>query len=305
MLMGLGVALVASACSSSTADNASSDSSSTAEYLDEVRDVEDEYASSFDDIHEATTQSYATRDVLFGAVEDAGFGQAAERALSRAKDSSPPPELAKDHDNWIQYRSVIEDISEADFEQALENRNLQELLAILTILEQEYGSFLTNANREFCLAAAIDSDLCIAGDDLPGDDYGQRIHEILRLNKLRTFGLFTFPPDMSPDERATRLGEVQPRIESSLKSAGEAMAQITPPDEFAADHAAYVRFFEEQYGVAGAITTANADGDDARVLELFAESGVVADRLAQAESSGFARISAPFRAGDFTNRGDG
>lgn len=305
MLMGVGVALVASACSSATADSASSDSSNTVEYLDEVHDIEDEYASGFDDIREATTQSYATRDVLFAAVEDAGFGQAAEKALSRAMAASPPPDLTGDHDIWIQYRSAIEDISEDDFERAIKNRNLQELIAILTIVEQEYGSFLTIAGREFCLAASIDPDLCTAGDDLPGGEYGQRIHEILRLNKLRSFGLFTFPPDMSAEERSVRLGEVQPRIESSLKSAGEAMAQITPPDEFAADHAAFLRYFEEQYGVAEAITKANADGNDALVLELFTESGVVAGRLAQGESSGFARISAPFRATDLTNRGPG
>lgn len=305
MLTGLGIALFASACSSATAEGSSVDPSTAAEYLAEVREIEGEYASGFADIREATTQSYATRNVLFGAVEDAGFAEAAERALSRAAATSPPPGLTRDHDTWIQYRSAIENISEDDYGQAIENGNLQELLAILTTFEQQYGSLLANTGREFCLAASIDPDLCTAGDDLPGDEYGQRIHEILRQNKLRSFGLFTFPDDMSAEERSVRLGEVQPRIESSLKAAGDAMAQITPPDEFAADHAAFLRYFEEQYGVAGAITKANAEGDDGRVLELFRESGVVAGRVAQAESSGFARISAPFRADDFTNRGTG
>jgi hypothetical protein len=302
LFLGLGVALIASACSSSSSEGASADTQNAAAYLAEVREIEDDYAAGFELIGSATSESYATRGVLFGAAEDAGFGIAAQEALNRAKATSPPPELTGDHDKWIQYRSSIEDISETTFEQALNNQNLQELVGVLTVIEQEYGSFLANAGREFCLAATFDADLCIASDDLPGGQYGQRVHEILRLNRLRVSGLFTFPVAMSPEERSIRLGEVQPRIESSLKSAGEAMAQIVPPDEFATEHAAFVRYFEEQYATAGAITKANAEGDDTEVLSLFGESGVVANRLSDALSPAFSPIAAPFFAGQFTDR---
>lgn len=297
LFLGLGVALFASACSSGSPDAAT--------YLTEVGDIEDAYADGFNNIVRATTESYATRGVLFDAVGTSGFGAAAEEALSRAKAISPPASLTRDHDNWIRYRSTIENISEIEFDQALENQDLQELVGILTIVEQEYGAFLTNVGREFCLAATIDIDLCRAGDDLPGGQYGQRVHEILRVNRLRLFGLFTFPPVMTAEERSTRLGDVQPRIESSLKSAGEAMAQIDPPEEFTADHDAFIRYFHEQYATAGAITKANAEGDDTEVLALFDESGIVADRLNRALSRDFSPIAAPFFAGDFLSRDSG
>jgi hypothetical protein len=296
-LLGAGVALIASACSSGTSDATT--------YLAAVGEIENGYASSFTNITRATTESYATRGVLFGAVETSGFPEAAEEALRRAKATSPPAGLTKDHDNWIRYRSTIENISEVEFDQALEDQDLQELVGILTTVEQDYGSFLTNVGREFCLAATIDGDLCQAGDDLPGGEYGQRVHEILRLNRLRLFGLFTFPPVMTTEERSTRLGDVQPRIESSLKSAGDAMAQIDPPDAFTQEHDAFIRYFQEQYETAAAITKANAEGDDSSVLALFEQSGDVADRLNRGLSPDYAPIAAPFFAGDFTNRSSG
>lgn len=301
MVLGIGFALVVSACTGSSLASTPGDSPQVESYLETVAETEGEFAEGFESILDATTRSYATREVLFGAVAEAGFPGAAEAALTQAQAATPPSDLTQDHDDWVRYRSTVAGIAVDDFGLALEHRNMQELLAVMTKLDQSYGSFLKDASREFCLAATINADLCTAGNDLPGGDYGQQVHEILRLNRLETFGLFTFPGDMSPEERSVRLGEVQPLIESSLKSAGEALARIAPPAEFAADHEAFIRFFDEQYETAVGITKANSEGATARVLELFDESGVVEDRLVQALSSDFVPIAAPFFANDSTN----
>lgn len=58
-----------------------------------------------------------------------------------------------------------------------------------------------------------------------------------------------------------------------------------------------MRFFDEQYQTAVAITEANVNRDDARVLELFDESEVVFQRLVSALSPDFEPIAAPFFAG--------
>ncbi|GMR02701.1 MAG: hypothetical protein BMS9Abin20_1047 [Acidimicrobiia bacterium] len=294
MVLGVGLALVGAACSGVSQADGSGDSLDTDAYLEVVANTESEYAQQFKTILEATTRSYSTRGVLFEAVDEAGFPGGAQLALTQAQGVTPPGDFAQDHANWIQLRSTIVGIAEDDFVPALESRDLQELLAVLTKVDQSYGSFLKGLSREFCLAAAFNSDLCPAGDDLPGGEYGQQVHEVLRINRLDTSGLFTFVADMSPEERSVRLAEVQPQIESSLKSAGDAMARIDPPSAFVEEHAAFVRFFEEQYSTAVAITEANAEGDDARVLILFGESGEVLNRLRQSITPEYGPIAVPF-----------
>jgi hypothetical protein len=150
--------------------SASGDSPRSEAYLESVADTEGEFAQGFESILEATTRSQAAREVLFGAVADAGFPGSAAIALARAQAATPPSDLAQDHGKWVLYRSTVAGTAEADFESALEHRNMQELLAALTSVEQSYGSFLKDASREFCLAATINSDLCPAGDDLPDGD---------------------------------------------------------------------------------------------------------------------------------------
>jgi hypothetical protein len=163
-------------------------------------------------------------------------------------------------------------------------------------MAQSFAAIVLDATREFCLAIAdSDSgDLCVAGDGLPGGQYGLDAHEALRRFTLDTLGLFSFPPDLSPEERAVRLNEVQPIIEKALKDTGEKMAEFDPPSELADDNAAFVRYFDEQYQTAVGITAANAQRDTTEVLRLFDESGVVADRLTDSLSEEYEPIAAPF-----------
>ena len=78
-----------------------------------------------------------------------------------------------------------------------------------------------------------------------------------------------------------------------LLGTGDRLDELDPPAEFAADHAALLRYFDDQYAVAALITDANAIGDDATILELYAESARLFDDLQNALSDAVRPIVNP------------
>ena len=289
-------ALVVSACANGSVDPAGAEPSQEPEtYLKAVAEISSDFDAVVASIDERMQQVYATREALLTAVADAGISGASQSALAKAEALTPTDEFETDHQAWIGHRVTIVDLA-AELDVALENQDLQEALAVNGAMLRSRSSILLTTTREFCLAfAESDSgDLCVAGDGLPGGQYGLDAYEALRRYTLDTLGLFSFPLDLSPEERAVRLNEVQPSIERALKDTGEKMAELDPPSEFADDHAAFVRFFDEQHQTAVAITAANAERDNTEVLRLFDESGVVGDRLTDSLSQEYEPIAAPF-----------
>ncbi|MDK1010670.1 MAG: hypothetical protein QGM46_06760 [Actinomycetota bacterium] len=293
VLWGVGLALVGSACSGDSAFESLGGTPEAVSYLEVVAEIEREYALGFQQVVQAITQSYATRGLLFETVGKVDFAGAAATALDDAQSATPPPDFAQEHDEWVQFRTVLVGVVE-ELESALARENMQELLAVNTSADQAHGSFLKGLTRTFCLAAAPDDSFCPAGADLPGGEYGQQVYEILRSHRLDVRGLFFFVEDMSPEERAVRLDEVQPEIESHLRSAGDAMARIEPPAEFAIEHDAFVRFFNESSVTAAAITEANSARDTERVLELFDEAARNGDRLESSLTPAYGPIAVAF-----------
>jgi uncharacterized protein (DUF1330 family) len=290
------MAIVVSACGTGSADPAGSEISEEAEaYLEAVAEISSNFGAVFASIDERMQQVYGTREALLTAIADAGIPGASESALVRADALSPPEEFERDHQVWIEYRIAIVALAD-ELTAALEKQDLQEVLGVNDAMLRRVSVLALNASRDFCLAVGqIDEGaLCVAGDGLPGGQYGLDAHEALRRFTLDTLGFFAFPPDLSPEERAVRLNEVQSYIEKALKDTGERMAELNPPSEFAEDNAAFVRYFEEQYQTAVAITAANAQRDTTEVLRLFEESGVVADRLTDSLSDEYEPIAAPF-----------
>ena len=290
---GLGVLLVASACSSGEQVQGSQLTPETEVYLEAVAEIEDQFGEAINQVGVVLATTYNVREAIFTAVANAGFPGAAKDSLNRARTLEPPAQFGDDHLRWIDFHFNTVDLID-DLESALEERDLQKLLAVETAMRLSNGSFLSKVSREFCLSASFDIDLCRAGDDLPGGEYGKAAHEILRNYTLASEPLFDFAIDMSPDERALRLNEVQPQIEAILKSTGEALSELDPPDSFSNDHATLLRFFEEQYQTAVAITEANAVRDDAQFNELSDESRANFSRLLDGLSDDFDPIGAPF-----------
>lgn len=285
--------LVAAACSTGTQSDPTSPSPEATEYLGAVEEIQGQVDDAFDSIQTAITQAYPTREVFFEAVTEVGYAGLASNALNRAETLSPPAGYEEDHEAWLAHRSAAPEFAE-ELELAVDQRDMQELLAVFTRVNQDFANVLTSTTREFCLVVSFDHDLCPAGDGLPGGDYGEEIYEILRLNSIANLGLFDFVADMSPEERATRLDLVQPRIEAGLKAGGDAFKEIEPPDEYQADHEAFIQYFDEQYATAVAITAANAEGDVTTVLQLFDESGAVVRRVVDSLSPDYREIAAPF-----------
>jgi hypothetical protein len=290
------MAIVVSACGNGSVDPTAAELSQEAEaYLDAVGEISSDFDAVLASIDERMSQVYATREALLTAVADAGIPGASQSALVRAEALSPPEEFERDHQTWIEHRIAIVGLAD-ELTAALENQDLEEVLAVNGAMLRSFAAIVLNADREFCLAFADSDfgDLCVAGEGLPGGQYGLDAHEALRQFSLDAQGLFFFPPDLSPEERAVRLNKVQPSIEKALKDTGEKMAEFDPPSEFADDNAAFVRYFDEQYQTAVAITAANAERDTAEVLRLFEESGVVVGRLTDSLSEEYEPIAAPF-----------
>ncbi len=289
-------ALVISACANGSTDSAGAELSQEAEtYLEAVAEISGDFDEVVASIDESMSQVYATREALMTAVADAGIPGASESALVKAEALSPPDQFEADHQAWIEHRLAIVGLAD-ELTAALENQDLQEVLAVNAAMLKSRAAIVLNAPRDFCLAFSNPDldDVCAAGEGIPGGQYGLDAHQVLRQFSLDVQGLFNFPQDLSPEERAVRLIKVQPSIEKALKDTGEKMAGFEPPSEFADDNAAFVRYFDEQHQTAVAITAANAERDTAEVLRLFEESGVVVDRLVDSLSDDYEPIAAPF-----------
>ncbi len=290
------VALVVSACAPASTDSGLSSESEA--YLDAVGEVSDDFGTVMASVDQRMQQTYGTREALLTAIADAGIPGAARTARQTAVALSPPVEFEADHKAWIDYRAAMVVLAD-ELTIALENRDLLAALAVNDAMLRLVSSIELNASRDFCLAFSSGSfgEVCVAGDELPGGQYGLDAHEALRRFTLATQGFFDFPADLSPEERAQRLNKVQSYIEMALKDTGETMEQLEPTPKFEDDNVAFVRYFDRQYLTAVAITAANAERDNTEVLRLFDELGVIGDQLSDSLSDAYQPIAAPFFGG--------
>ena len=293
-------ALVLGACAPNQQAESGELSDEVSAYLSSVASVQSAVDDGDDQISDALASSYNTRGLLLSAVRDSGLQGIMKSALTAAEAIRPPEDFVASHEAWLAHRLLATEKT-AEAIEAIEVEDLQMLLGVFTALGQDWAAMLVGSDREFCLAVERNSTLCQASDDLPGGEYGAEVHEVLRLNSLANLRLFTFAVDMSPEERSLRLDQVQPRIESNLKAGGDAMKAIDPPDEYEAEHQALIRFFDDQYANAVAITQANGERDDATIRELFQASGVVFDAALEEMSDEYRKIAAPFIGPDPTN----
>ncbi|MCL1592836.1 MAG: hypothetical protein M3132_00610 [Actinomycetia bacterium] len=294
------LALVLGACAQTQQTELGEPSDDVSAYLSSVADVESTVEDSFDQVSDALAISYNTREVMFTAIRDVGYEAVVESALTQAEAINPAEGYVADHEAWLAHRLLATEKT-VELTEALDAEDLQMMFAAFSVLDQDWAAVLRVSRREFCVAVSEFSALCQAPHDLPGGDYGAEVYEVLRLNTLATFGLFNFFGDMTPEERSLRLDEVQPQIESSLRAGGDAMKAIDPPDEYEVEHQALIRFFDDQYANAVAITQANSERDDATVLELFRASGVVFDVALKEMSDEYREIAAPWIGPEPTN----
>jgi len=286
----LGVGLTA--CALGAGDSIGQPSDEAA-YLESVSDVQAGVEDGFDRVGEALASSYNTREVLFSAIRDVGYQEAATSALTLAEAIVPPEEFSDEHERWLAHRRLAVDKA-TEIAESIEVQDLQAMFAVFTALDQDWASIVASGHREFCLAVSQSPTFCPAPDDLPGGAYGAEVYEELRLNSLANLGLFSFFEDMSPQERSIRLEQVQPHIEANLIAGAEAMRDIDPPDEYETEHQVLIRYFDEQYANAVGITKANAEGDDAAVSQLFTASGAAFESALTQMSTEFRIIAAPW-----------
>lgn len=285
--------IVLAACAQNPPSVAVEVSDEESAYLMAVSGIQSRVDSGFDRVSDALSESYNTREVLFSAIRSAGYQGISESTLILARALHAPSEYEADHEAWLAHRQLATEKS-AEISEAIDERDLQLMMAVFTELDQDWAGMLIDSRREFCLAVTQNPTLCHAPSDLPGGEYGIDVYEVLRLNSLANLGLFDFFGDMSPEERSIRLNQVQPQIEANLKAGGDAIKAINPPREYQEEHQALIRYFDDQYANAVAITQANQVGDDTAISEFFAASGVVFETALNEMSGEYQEIAAPW-----------
>jgi hypothetical protein len=258
-------------------------------YLIRVAQAEAPWLAAIERFDRTLAGSYSTRLAYVKAIEDAGLAEGAGEALDAALALTPPPELNDDHQRWLDFRKAVGDVA-PDLTEAAMSGDVLRALEVRRTLGEAEADFLLSIGRTFCLhlEGVNPSSDCPPDDSLPGGEYGAATFETLREYAIRVGPLFLTSNAFNDGQRAQFLAEVQPGIETLLHDTGERLAMLQPPDEFAADHEALRRYFDEQYQVAVEITGANAAGDQDLVSELYQQFAQHLDEL-QASLSDAAR----------------
>ena len=226
------------------------------------------------------TANYSTRTAFFVAVNEAGLPEGAGDSLEAASQLTPPERLGEDHRAWLTMRGAANELA-PELAQATTTGDVVNILAMRRAFGEAEADFLLSIGRDFCihLDAVDPAEDCPPDDALPGGDYGAAAYEALREYAIRVGPLFLTSGGLDQGQRTQYLASVQPRIEAQLLAARDRLAKLTPPPEFAADHEALLAYFEDQHAVAVLITEANAIGDEATILALYADSATLFDEL--------------------------
>jgi hypothetical protein len=258
-------------------------------YLIQVAQAEAPWLAAIERFDRRLSSTYSTRLAYVVAIEDAGLAEGAREALEAARSLTPPEQLANDHQRWLEFRSAVDEIAPSLTEAAV-NGDVLGALSVRRTLGEAEADFLLSIGRTFCihLEAVSPASDCPPDESLPGGDYGVATYETLREYAIRAGPLFLTSNAFDESQRTRYLAEVQPGIELLLHDTIERLADLEPPAEFAADHEALRRYFDEQYEVAVEITDANAVGDQDRVGLLYEQFAAHLEQL-QASLSEAAR----------------
>jgi len=244
-------------------------------YLLQVAQAEAPWLAAIERFDQTLSGNFSTRRAFVVAIEDAGLAQGARDSLAAANRLTPPGTLASDHRYWLAFRRSVDGVAPELTTAAMSGEVLNALAVRRTLGEAE-ADFLLSIGRTFCLhLSAVDpaSD-CPPDESLPGGEYGRATFEVLREYAIRIGPLFNTSDAFDQAQRTQYLAEVQPGIVSLLADTGDRLGRLSPPPEFAPDHAALLAYFEGQHAIAVEITDANAIGDQDRVADLY-------DRFAQ------------------------
>lgn len=249
-------------------------------YLLRVAQAEAPWLSAISRFDNTLTGNYSTRTAFFVAINEAGLEEGARDSLEAAAELTPPDTLADDHGHWLALRGAATELA-PELTQAAAVGDVLNVLAVRRGFGKAEAEFLLSIGREFCihLDAVDPAEDCPPDDSLPGGGYGTAAYEALREYAIRIGPLFLTSAGLDQGQRTQYLASVQPEIEELLLGTGDRLGELDPPTEFATDHEALLRYFDDQYAVAALITDANAIGDDATILELYAESARLFDDL--------------------------
>ncbi len=219
-------------------------------------------------------QTYAVRDRLFEALEDAGAGTAFEDTAEALERLVPPQRFQADNERMVQTARELVRV-DSQIIQALADQDAVAFFVINAELAEV--SFMGNLDLSPAVCnAAAGPDIprpvpgCGGGEALPGGGYGTQLKDIIGQFNAKFIGrsLAVFlPPVLLPEEVPTLLEMLQP---AAVEAIDEALAQVKaldPPDELASDHQLLIKYLEDQRDVGRNVPLVTEDANMTMMLE--------------------------------------
>lgn len=247
--------------------------------------------------------TYADKSALFGAFETGKLAAALETARDDATGLEPPEELQADHEAFL---AAIDEAATlgGQVTDAIQDRDIVELAIAVAELKTLHGRITQQVSPELCEAVspdledgsvdAIGEDLCTPVEEVGQSDWAQGTARNARRYFIEVVPRMSgLEPSFTGEDTIEYLSAIQPEVERIMTDRADAQSALEPPEAFVEDHEALVTFFADLGSLAGRISAAAENGDEAALEELFAESGEMVNAAAESLSPETRKIISP------------
>ena len=201
------------------------------------------------------------REALLNALYEAGAGEAWAAVQDVAVTIEPPPRFEGDHERWL---VLLEELVRIDrlIGEAARDRDIVAFEVGNHLLGLAGGDASVDFSPEFATTIrfapppTLDAESAIAATS-----YGQELFEALRTFSLSPEGAYVFF-ETTPDEAVLEtIPQVAPEFIARIERSRASVDALSPPEEYAADHARILEYFGELLANQEGILAAAQSGD--------------------------------------------
>jgi hypothetical protein len=255
-------------------------------YLVAVRDANESRDEIFEGFVEIFERTWPLRSQLISALIEGGVGTPFVETLATLRALEPTDRFIDGHAILIQ---MVQ--QQVDVDAGARDAIIADDVAGFALANGELGriapTFGPLLPRHLCEATAGNAEstarICGPPDDIPGGEYGAGLDALLRENSAQIAaagGTIAFPLSLSDDEMAEVFSQVLPAVTDSLAQRTSDLAALTPPSEYASDHAVMETFFSDMSAFFDSLSQYAKAGDIASIRFGFLDfETVVCDAL--------------------------
>ena len=231
------------------------------DYFDDVAAAQEEFSSRNSQFSAVIGQVYTSTEALLNALYETGAGEAVAAVQDVAVTIEPPPRFEADHARWLVLleeqvridRLIGESARDGDIVKFEVNNKLLGLAA---------NDASIDFSSEFALVIGVPPAPDLGPDSaIAATSYGQELAEALAtftLPPLYTIGFFPTTPD---DAVLETIPQIAPELIARIERGRASVAALSPPEQYAADHATILQYFDDLLANQDATLAAAASGD--------------------------------------------